>query len=174
MSLKFPVLVLLAALLPAQALALKSDRTKPVRITAQKALINEKTGVSTYTGNVIVIQGTLKITAHVLTVYQKNRRLHRIVATGSPATFKQRPDNKPVDVRGRARNMEYLAHKDIVILKNRASLKQGGNTFRSNHIVYNLNTDQVKAAPGVGKGRVNITIQPATVERNGKKKNNKP
>ena len=161
MRLEFAAIILLTALLPTQVLALKSDRTKPVRISAQKALINEKTGISTYTGNVVVIQGTLKITAHVLTVYQKNRRLHRIVASGSPATFRQRPDNKPADIKGRARNMEYLAHKNIVILKNRASLKQGGNTFRSNHIIYDLGTDQVKAAPGSGKGRVNITIQPA-------------
>lgn len=151
--------MLLALLLPMPGQALKSDRSQPVRIRAHKAVIDEKTGTSTYTGNVIVTQGTLRITADRIIVYRKDRHLTRIVANGAPATFRQRVENRKGYVRGQARNMEYLAGRNVVVLRNKARLRQAGNLFRSGRIVYDLNRDRVRAGAG-GNGRVDITIEP--------------
>lgn len=142
------------------ALALTSDRQQPVNISADKVTVNQRTGVSVYTGRVIVIQGTLRITADKLTVYQVKRQLDRMVAIGKPATYKQRPDNKPDDIHGSANTMEYFAKKDIVILKEKAVLVQNKNTFKGKHIIYNLKTDHVESRGGGNKGRVHITIEP--------------
>ena len=45
------------------ALALPSDRSKAISLVADRATFNEKTGVTTYTGNVIIEQGTMKLQA---------------------------------------------------------------------------------------------------------------
>lgn len=158
-----PVLSTLMAilvLLPLQAQALSSDRQKPVNISADKVTVNQRTGISVYTGKVIVTQGTLRITADKLTVYTVKRRLDRMVAVGKPATYRQRPDNKPGYIQGRARTMEYFARRDVVVLKQQAVLVQSKNTFKGSHIVYNLKTDHVESRGAGSKSRVRITIEP--------------
>ena len=45
------------------ALALPSDRNQAISLLADHATYNEKTGVTTYTGNVVIEQGTMKLQA---------------------------------------------------------------------------------------------------------------
>ncbi len=155
------LLLLLSAGLALQAFALESDISKPMNIRANSVEINDKTGVSTYRGNVVVIQGSMKITADILWVtHNTEHKLMKIVAEGRPATYKQRPDNKDQDVRAQARRMEYFANRSLLVLKRQASLSQGGNVFKSGKILYNLKTDRILAGARQTKGsRVNITIE---------------
>ncbi len=152
--------VFLGAWGPLSAWALSSDRTKPMHIEADQVSIDDQKEVSVYRGHVIVTQGTLRITADTLTVYSKQRQIDRMVAVGKPATYRQRPDNKDQDVHASARRMEYYARQDRVVLIDDARLLQGGNTFVSKRIDYNLRTDQVKAGGQGGGDRVRIVIQP--------------
>ena len=48
------------AVMSASALALPSDRSQPISLVADKATYNDKTGITTYTGNVVIEQGTMK------------------------------------------------------------------------------------------------------------------
>ncbi|NIP73863.1 MAG: lipopolysaccharide transport periplasmic protein LptA [Gammaproteobacteria bacterium] len=147
-------------LVPGAGWALSSDRTQPMHIEADEVTIDDKKQVSIYKGDVVVTQGTLRITADKLTVYAHQGDVQRMVAVGRPATYRQRPDDKDQDVKAEALTMEYLADREVVILTDQAKLWQGPNTFASERIVYRLDRDQVDAGRKAGGERVRITIQP--------------
>ena len=153
-------LLLACALAPAPGWALTSDRTQPMHIEADNVEIDDQRGVSVYQGDVVVTQGTMRITAEILRVFTSNGEIQRMIAEGAPATYKQRPDDKDEDVRARALTMEYFADRDTVVLTDQAHLWQGPNTFTSKRIVYDLTTDHVDAGKQAGGDRVRITIHP--------------
>ncbi len=77
--------------------ALPSDANEPIRLLADKATYSESTGKTTYSGNVSITQGTLKMTASNLTVNLSNAKaIDSAVATGSPATVQQSLPKKKV------------------------------------------------------------------------------
>ena len=89
------------------------------------------------------------------------------VVKGSPATFEQRnPASPDKTVRGRASVIEYNFTKGTLTLTDNVWFTYGGNEFRGNIVVYNLNDERVtvNSAPvnpnGKPPGRVNITIRP--------------
>ena len=88
---------------PPAAHALDSDRNQPVLLEADQATLSDREGVGVYRGNVIVRQGTMRITGDVLTLYSRDGRIVRAIMEGNPATFRQRPEGKPEDVRARSR-----------------------------------------------------------------------
>ncbi|RMG30534.1 MAG: lipopolysaccharide transport periplasmic protein LptA [Gammaproteobacteria bacterium] len=153
-------------LVSSPAPALRSDRDQPVLLDADQATLSERRGVSVYRGHVVVRQGTLRITGDVLTLYGHGGHIERAVVEGRPATFRQRPDGKPEDVRARARRMVYEAARRRVILTGEAVVWQGGDVFRSARIVYDIDQDRVQAggtakgSASPGDGRVHILLQP--------------
>ena len=57
----FTVLVALALGLPGSASALSTDRDQPINLEADEAELDQTEGVSTYVGNVVVTQGSMKV-----------------------------------------------------------------------------------------------------------------
>ncbi|MCB1877547.1 MAG: lipopolysaccharide transport periplasmic protein LptA [Chromatiales bacterium] len=160
------VLPLLLALLwsPGLALALNSDRTQPIEIESDRAEIDEGKNTATYTGNVVVVQGSLRIQSDRLVVHGL-RTADRIVAKGKPARFRQTPDGGKADVLGDALTLEYELGKDHIKLTEQANLTQRGNTFSGHIIDYDLNKDQVRAQSDQNRSqRVRVTMQPRQAE----------
>ena len=149
-----------ATALPFSAAALSSDREQPMYVEADRADIDDKRGVSVYRGNVEITQGTLRLTADELTVHTSDGDITQAVATGTPATYRQRPDNKPQDVEAESLRMEYYAGEQKIILLQQAEVRQDGDTFRSERIHYDIARDKVNAGAGTPGDRVRITIQP--------------
>ena len=56
------------------AFALPSDRNQPITLLADRATFNERTGVTTYSGNVIIEQGTMKLQANSIVANLNNKR----------------------------------------------------------------------------------------------------
>ena len=153
--------VLLMALLPLTAWGLDADREQPITIEADKASLNDKTGLSVYQGNVRLQQGTLIFTGNHMTVQLTDKKLDVIVLTGNPATSVQRPQGKATDQHAEAGRIEYYALDERVILLDKARVwETGDEEFRSDRIVINLKTDTVDAGGGGDSGRVHITLQP--------------
>jgi len=145
-------------LAPALALALASDREQPIRIQADRVVIDEKQRVSTYEGNVELVQGTLRVTAARVEVY-RGEELERLVATGAPVTFRQQPDEGK-EIRGQSQRADYQARNSVIELTGDAHLWQGNDEFSGPRIVYDAERSLVRAE-GQGKGgRVNATIHP--------------
>ena len=154
-------LFLLGIGLTGGAHALSSDQEQPLNIDADTVEINDKTGVSVYTGNVIATQGTLVLNADIVTIYSPQRELDKVIAEGNPARYKQRPDNKDEDVRAKAQRMEYYAAQEKLILLEGGHLWQGQDEFSGNRIEYDTRRDVVNASmSSSGKERVRIIMQP--------------
>ncbi len=148
--------------------ALSSDKEQPIQISADKVEIDNAQGKSIYSGNVEMIQGSIKITGNTATIYTDiDGNLKKADILGTPASFQQTPDNKE-EIDAKADHIEVLYQKDeqVNLYKN-ASLIQGTNTFTGDKIKYLMATDQVFADSQKDK-RVKVIITPR------KKPENKP
>ena len=113
---------LLAASIP--AFAVTGDTEQPIHIESDQQSLDMQGNVATFTGNVIVTQGSIKINADKVVVTRPGGEQGKeiIDGYGNPATFYQMQDNgKPV--KGRASKMRYELQNDYVVLT--------GNAYRS-------------------------------------------
>ncbi len=138
--------------------AAPEDKDQPIRIQADKVTLDERQAVSTYDGNVVVTQGTMRLTADIVRVFADRNQLDRIVAEGNLVEFFQKTA-KGQEVRAEAKQIEYRASDQLVILLGSAKLTQGPNSFASERIEYNTLSAVVNA--GDDSGRVDVIILPA-------------
>lgn len=155
------LLALLCALAP-PSLALESDQYQPMYIEADAAELDEKQLTSLYIGNVEVTQGSMFIQADEVLVHHKpDRRAEKIIAIGQPVHYRQRLDDDPEEVTGRALRVEYEVDREELTLIDEAVLVQGEDRFASDRIVYNRITERVTAGSSAqGRERVKIRIEP--------------
>ncbi len=154
-------LLLLLAVMPAATWGLATDRDQPIHIEADSASLDENTGISVYTGNVHLSQGTLKLQGETMTVHSDGDQVSKIVLTGDPATFVQRPDENDVDLNAEAGIMEYYASDERIILLKAAHVWQDdGKEFRSDKIIYDISGNRIKAGDSGSGDRVHIILQP--------------
>lgn len=157
------VAVVAPALCAAQAApALPVDRSQPIHLSAERADINDHTGVSVFTGHVVLSQGSMRLWSDTLTVYHDQQdKITRMVAEGNPARFREQPKVQGQPITGSARRVDYDVRAGIVVLEQDAQLLQGKNRFQGPRIEYDRDQDVVKAGSAGGAGgRVEITLQP--------------
>ncbi len=143
------------------ALALQSDSEQPFNLEADGVEINDATGVSIYQGNVIITQGTIRITADQVTVTQSPGQGDHIVAEGKPVRFQQRVEGKKQLVKGHSKKAIYDTDSEILTMIGDAVMTQGKDSFKSDRIIYDRVKGQVRAgSKAKGKQRVRVTIQP--------------
>jgi lipopolysaccharide export system protein LptA len=133
---------------------------EPVRISADRVEVNQKTFSSTYRGNVKLTQGALRLNADLLQVYTKNGTLQRLKAEGNPAHFTAPLEDKSLAT-GEASTVNLNSSKGILLLMGHAKLTQMGNTIHNDRIEYNLNTGNLKAGGKHSKKRVEVILQPS-------------
>ena len=76
---------------------LSNDSEQNIEIEADKAEMDDANKTTVYRGNVIVTQGSIKMTGHTMTVhFDKNNDMKLVILNGSPATYRQLPDNSEV------------------------------------------------------------------------------
>ncbi len=152
--------------------ALESDRYQPISIQADEAQLSESQGLATYTGNVELQQGSLKIQCDQLIVSSDETGVNQIEAIGKPAHFEQKTATTDPKLEANAHRITYLTSKDKVLLKTNARVQQGDNLFEGDLITYDLNTQQLSAfKPDEKKGdkkkdsddRVRMILQPSTL-----------
>jgi lipopolysaccharide export system protein LptA len=154
-------------------MALSTDRDQPVHIEADWAEADDRTGVQVYKGKVVIVQGSLRITGDVVTMYFDDRReLDRLIAVGQLARFRQMPDGEEVYQNATAEQIQYNLATDTMVLTGSAELAKGEDSIRANRIVYDTLNARIKGeatpvapatSPGTDPrptGRVEITIKP--------------
>ena len=148
------------------ALALSTDRQQPINIEADTASIDNVNGVAIYEGDVIVTQGSIRLTAEKVTLnYSKKQEIEKLIAEGKIARFKQRLDNGE-DITAQAKLMEYNALKSMLYLKRAAKLqksRKGVNSYTSTapYITYDTKAGLITANQnGRKKGRIKMTLKP--------------
>ena len=152
------------------ALALPSDSSQPIRIQADAATLDDKRNTAVYTGNVIITQGSMRLTGGRVTLSTNaNGELNTMVTHGSPATYQQTPEANKAPVKARAQTIEYHADRETIVLIQEAFLEPSGNTFQGDYVSYDIQRQVVDAGRGgenasgnqsQGGGRIEIVIQP--------------
>ena len=140
------------------AQAKTTDRNAPMDITADKtdAVLTDDSD-STLTGNVLITQGTMEITADRATIRRRGGEITEVELTGAPATLKQVADNgEPMNAR--AGRIVYTLSSDVVVLTSSVVIEQTRGTLRGETIKYDLKTGRLD---GGGDGsRVQMRILP--------------
>lgn len=156
-----------------QTFALSTDKQQDIEIEADSAERDDIKKVSIYRGDVVVVQGSIRMTGHTMTVYNdENDETELVIMEGTPATYRQLPDDSDVYDEAEALQMEYYALKDYVILIDEALVTQEGLRFSGKRIEYDTvssrviakgDTQTAKTKGQTNKkktdGRVKITIK---------------
>lgn len=141
--------------------ALESDSEQPITIDSNTATYDDATATSTYTGNVISVQGSIRVNSDKLVVYFVDGDAEKLVFTGNKAKFKQTPSEGAEDITGEALTGEFYPKKNLLILKDDATVWQGNATYSSNLIEYDIKTSLVKAGEKSSDNkRVHVILKP--------------
>lgn len=160
------ILVAVAALATcAPALAEKADRSKPIHLEADRVTVDDAKQIATFTGNVLLTQGTMTMRGDRMEVRQDKQGFRQGTMWGSPAYFRQKREGYDDFIEGWAERVEYDGRADKVQMFNRALLKRGQDEVRGNYISYDSNTEFFQVEGGAksakaGNGRVRIIMQP--------------
>jgi lipopolysaccharide export system protein LptA len=150
-------LLLLATgcLLSLATFGLPTDKAQPIHIAAQTATLDQKKGVTIYSGDVQFTQGTMLVKADVVTAHfdAQTQKIEKIHAEGSPARYQQQPEVDKGTMVIEARTVTALfntgtqkiekieAEGTPASFKQQPSLEKGVITAQANNISY-MPTDQ--------------------------------
>lgn len=156
------LLTVLTTFFSLQTFALETDTKQPINIESDSATRDGKKELTTYTGNVVVTQGSLKIQAKQVKIYTLKNKLQKIVATGSPVKMQQKPRANEENVRASGNKMTYSPKAKTVVLEGNATLTQEGRKLTSDRISYNLVRKFVEAkSSSTESKRVHVVIPPS-------------
>lgn len=149
------------------AWAEKADRDKPMQIEADSMTADGAAKVTTFTGNVLMNQGTLRLKADRIVVRQDTDGFQHSSAWGNPVSFRQKREGLDEYIEGYARRIEHDGKADILRLFEQARLKRQQDDIRGSAITYNATTEFYQVDSGASavtannpQGRVRAVIQP--------------
>jgi len=144
--------------------ALSSDQDKLIRIQADAATVDDKKGITIYSGNVSIDQGSLLITADTVKVIMSKKEILQIIASMLPqskklAHYEQASDKDKGLVSADAKMITYFLQEERIHLSGDARLNQTGDIFSGDLLHYDLKKGIVDLKGG-HKKRVNIILKP--------------
>ena len=166
-------LALVAVFAASPAFALQSDSKQPIQIEADQGSLDQNNQSTTFSGNVIIKQGTLNIRAGSVTVSRNDKSEQLMKATGSPVKFSQELDGGKGVVNGQANTVMYSSAANLVTLSGNAKVQRGGDVAEGAVITYNTKTEvytisgstKSGAKSASKSGRVSVIIQPSSTQK---------
>jgi lipopolysaccharide export system protein LptA len=156
MSLKRGYLFALSLLLASPAIAqtnialdgFSADATAPVEITSESLTVNRDTGSAVFTGDVVIAQGTLRLSADSVEVIylEASGDISRLLAEGH-VLFVTDTDAAQSD------RAEYNLTDRRLIMTGNVMLTQGASSIASERMTVNLDTGEAQL-----DGRVRTTL----------------
>lgn len=141
----------------------RSDRDKPVNIDADQVIVDEAKQISTFTGQVLLTQGTMAIRGDKVVVLQDSAGFKHGTAYGHAASFRQKREGLDEYVEGSAERIEFDTRADTVDFHGKAKVTRARDEVRGAHINYNLKTEIFQAdgaAAGGAPQRVHAVLHP--------------
>ncbi|MGO4851882.1 lipopolysaccharide transport periplasmic protein LptA [Phaeovulum sp. W22_SRMD_FR3] len=134
---------------------MRADAKAPVEVNADQLTVSQADGSAVFTGDVVIVQGEMKISAATVKVIYApeadggQKKIDRLEASGG-VTLVNATDA------AEAQEAVYSVDSGEVVMTGNVLLTQGGNTLTGQKLVVDLNT-------GTGQmvGRVRTTLQPA-------------
>ncbi|WP_392552244.1 lipopolysaccharide transport periplasmic protein LptA [Orbus wheelerorum] len=159
------LITLLSPLSMAQEISNPTINNQPISIDADNQQIDLQKNTITFTGNVVIIQDSLKIKANTVVITDMQSKDNQIMtAYGTPVYFEQTyQNNDKQTITGHADQLVYQVKQNSVTLTGHAELFQQDNHIVSNKIVYDVEQQKIQAQPGNGN-RVKTTIVPNQVK----------
>lgn len=134
----------------------KQDSSLPVQVTSDSLSVNQNAGTAVFTGNVVVIQGDMRMTAPwVKADYTQGKgtqkgRITRIHAKGGVTLV-----TSPTEA-AEGQDAVYTIGSGQVVMTGAVVLTQGDNAMSGQKLVIHLND-----GTGTMEGRVRTTFQPS-------------
>ncbi len=163
---------LLVLCLAQSAMAERADRKKPMHLEADRATVEdvnrkESSRITVFTGNVVITQGTMRITADKVIMKEDLNGFKHATGLGDLVTFRQKRDGLDEYVEGWSQRVEYDSKTDKIELFRQARLKRGTDEVKGDYISYDMTSEFFKVMGSKERGdessadkRVRITIQP--------------
>ena len=132
---------------------LKTDITAAVEVTADTLSVNQTAGNALFTGNVLIVQGPMRLQAQSVQVEYGNAersRISRLVASGGVTLVTETEAAE-------AQEAVYDVANGKVDLRGEVLLTQGQNVLSGQHLTIDLTTGM-----GQMEGRVRTLLQPGT------------
>ncbi|MDT1060712.1 lipopolysaccharide transport periplasmic protein LptA [Paracoccus sp. CPCC 101403] len=147
----------LAALLPQLAAAQTTgfgnaqDVKAPVEVTADALQVDQRTGLAVFTGNVLIGQGAMRLSADRVTVTYAQDNAQKISAMKAEGNVTLASGQDAAE----AKTADYDVESGNVVLRGDVLLTQGSNVLTGETVTVNLATGTANAA-----GRVRSVLQP--------------
>lgn len=128
---------------------LKADPTLPVEVTADTLDVDQADGTALFTGNVVIGQGQMRLSARrVLVVYnEESDGIDRLQADGD-VVLVNGPDAAEAD------RADYSVSSGVIEMTGNVLLTQGANALTSERMTVNLTTGTANMS-----GRVKTILQ---------------
>jgi len=141
----------------------KDDFTKKIELAS---LYQNADGIAkraSYQGNVVIQQGSLKISADELEIDASKGEGNEIfIATGNPAEYSQQQEDGSI-VTAQADKIEYHRQTRSLSLEGNAQIKQNSSSVQGKSIKFNMELEQIMAqGSDQDSGRVITTFQPVS------------
>jgi lipopolysaccharide export system protein LptA len=129
---------------------LNQDTTLPVEVSADQFTVNNADGTAVFSGNVLVTQGEMKLSAaEVLVKYTPDQKaIDQLVASGG-VTITNLGDA------AEAQEAVYTIDTGVIVLTGNVLLAQGPSAMAGSKLTINL-----KDGTGIMEGRVTTTFVP--------------
>lgn len=149
-----------ALMLPATtALALKTDRQKPLLINADASDGTLGDGKASLRGNVEIRQGTLLVKADQADVEKTDGKVKEVLLIGKPALLQQEIENEGL-VKATANTITYQVATGIVTLTGNADVDHPQYQISGDLLIYDMNLQHFQGSGGVNNGRIRIQLEP--------------
>lgn len=141
----------------------KPDAEMPVQIQSDQVNFDQKSGIATYTGHVVVEQGSRLLYADKLVIHRgQNNKINLMVATGKPAKFKAHDNKNKPPGSGNAKMIKYYPQLNKVDLLGNATLTQDEDTISGSKLTYNFVTEELQSNSNQQQ-RTTVILQPKRV-----------
>jgi lipopolysaccharide export system protein LptA len=127
------------------AAALPEDRSQPIQLEASRGQMDQKTGVSVYEGNVVITQGSMRLTADTATIYVKDNNFQRMEAIGRPSQPALQADADKPEIQGTSKRVEYDVLGAQGGHERYVRVVQGQDVFTGERVEYDLKDDVIRA-----------------------------
>lgn len=130
--------------------ALEQDTTLPVEVSADQLAVNNADGSAVFTGNVLVTQGEMKLSAAEIQVKYAadSKSIDQLIASGGVMVTN-------LGDAAEAREAIYTIASGVIVLTGDVLLTQGPSAMAGQKLTINL-----KDGTGIMEGRVTTTFVP--------------
>lgn len=157
-------LALVLGLFALPCFAEKADREKPMHLEADQVVMDDAQQISTFTGGVQLMQGTMLIRGDKIVITEDKEGNKHATTTGHPANFRQKREGVEEYVESSALRIEYDTHAETIDFYGQAQMKRELDDVRGEHITYSTKTEIFQVNSGANAAapnkRVRAVLQP--------------